>query len=244
MEENVLILGATSDIAVAVARKFAAEGYSITLAGRGAGRLQAIEADLRVRYGGNVSSVEFDALNFSGHGEFYYSLADKPDVVICVFGLLGDQAQAQTHWDACEEILQSNYVGAVSILNVVANDFEKRRTGVIVGISSVAGERGRQSNYLYGSAKAGFTAYLSGLRSRLFKSGVHVLTVKPGFVRTKMIEDMKTPGPVTAAPKQVAQRIYDAVRRRSDVIYVLPVWGVIMGVIRNIPEGVFKRLKL
>ena len=244
MEENVLILGATSDMAVALARKFASQGYSVTLAGRNIERLQAIEADLKVRYGGNANSVEFDALNFSGHSEFYYSLPDKPDVVICVFGLLGDQFQAQTHWEACEEILMSNYVGAVSILNIVANDFEKRRKGTIVGISSVAGERGRQSNYFYGSAKAGFTAYLSGLRNRLFKSGVHVLTVKPGFVKTKMIENMKTPGPITGTPRQVAEKIYDAVKKKVNVIYVLPVWGVIMRVIRTIPEGVFKKLKL
>ena len=231
-------------MAVALARKFASQGYSVTLAGRNIERLQAIEADLKVRYGGNANSVEFDALNFSGHAEFYYSLPDKPDVVICVFGLLGDQLQAQTHWQACEEILMSNYVGAVSILNVVANDFEKRRKGTIVGISSVAGERGRQSNYFYGSAKAGFTAYLSGLRNRLFRSGVHVLTVKPGFVKTRMIENLKTPGPITGTPRQVAEKIYDAVKRKVNVIYVLPVWGIIMRVIRTIPEGVFKKLKL
>lgn len=244
MEENVLILGATSDIAVALARKFASEGFSITLAGRNLDRLRAIEGDLKIRYGGHVNSAAFDALHFQGHSAFYHALPEKPDIVVCVFGVLGDQLYAQSDWQECERILTSNYVGAVSILNIVANDFEQRRRGTIVGISSVAGERGRQSNYLYGSAKAGFTAYLSGLRNRLFKSGVHVLTVKPGFVRTRMIENIRTPGPVTAAPKQVANQIFEAVRKRTNVIYVLPVWGVIMRVIRNIPEGVFKKLKL
>src|SRR5690606_28061232 len=107
------------------------------------------------------------------------NLSEKPDIVICVFGMLGDQAEAQTNSKHCRDIIHSNYTGAVSILNVVANDFERRKKGVIVGISSVAGERGRQSNYIYGSAKAGFTAYLSGLRNRLHHHGVHVVTVKP-----------------------------------------------------------------
>jgi decaprenylphospho-beta-D-erythro-pentofuranosid-2-ulose 2-reductase len=108
----------------------------------------------------------------------------------------------------------------------------------------VAGERGRQSNYLYGSAKAGFTAYLSGLRNRLYPHGVHVLTVKPGFVKTRMIENLKTPGPLTASPKKVAEKISKALVSKTNTLYVLPVWRIIMGVIRMIPEAVFKRLKL
>lgn len=244
MEENVLILGATSDMAVAIARKFAAEGYTITLAARQVERLKAIEADLRVRYEAQVSSVQFDALDFNSHEEFYKNLPEKPDIVICVFGLLGEQLEAQRNWKACLEIINSNYVGAISILNVVANDFEKREKGVIVGISSVAGDRGRQSNYFYGSAKAGFTAYLSGLRNRLFHHGVHVLTVKPGFVKTRMIENMQTPAPLTALPKKVADNIFKAVRKKQNSVYVLPIWSLIMLVIRNIPESIFKKLKL
>jgi decaprenylphospho-beta-D-erythro-pentofuranosid-2-ulose 2-reductase len=244
MEENVLILGAASDMAVAIARKFAAEGYTITLAARNLEKLQAIEADLKVRHKAMVSSVRFDALDFKSHETFYKTLPEKPDIVICVFGLLGDQYEAQKNWKACEEIISSNYLGAVSILNVVANDFENRRKGVIVGISSVAGDRGRQSNYFYGSAKAGFTAYLSGLRNRLFRHGAHVLTVKPGFVKTRMIENLKTPGPLTALPKKVAENIFKAVRAKRNSIYVLPVWALIMLIIRNIPEGIFKKLKL
>lgn len=244
MEENVLILGAASDMAVAIARKFASHGYTITLAARNLEKLQAIEADLRVRHRAPVSAVKFDALDFSSHETFYKTLPEKPDVVICVFGLLGDQYEAQKNWKACEEIISSNYLGAVSILNVVANDFENRRKGTIVGISSVAGDRGRQSNYFYGSAKAGFTAYLSGLRNRLFHNGVHVLTVKPGFVKTRMIENMKTPGPLTAQPKQVADHIFKAVKSKRNSIYVLPVWALVMLIIKNIPEFIFKKLKL
>lgn len=244
MEENVLILGAASDMAVAIARKFASAGYSLTLAARNVEKLEAIAADLKVRYNVAVASVKFDALDFASHEQFYHSLAERPDVVVCVFGLLGDQFEAQQSWKACEEILFTNYVGAVSILNVVANDFERQKRGTIIGISSVAGDRGRQSNYFYGSAKAGFTAYLSGLRNRLYHHGVHVITVKPGFVKTRMIENIKTPGPITASVKKVADSVFTASKRKQNSIYVLPVWALIMLVIRFIPEAVFKRLKL
>jgi decaprenylphospho-beta-D-erythro-pentofuranosid-2-ulose 2-reductase len=244
MEENVLILGATSDMALAIARQLAIEGYSITLAARNIERLSVIEGDIRVRHKAMVNSVFFDALDFEGHEQFYNSLLEKPDIVICVFGLLGDQKQAQDNWRHCHDVISSNYTGAVSILNVIANDFERRKKGVIVGISSVAGERGRQSNYLYGSAKAGFTAYLSGLRNRLYRHGVHVMTVKPGFVKTKMIENIQTPGPLTASPKQVAKKISSAIRKKTNTIYVLSIWSVIMLIIRMIPENIFKRLKL
>jgi short-subunit dehydrogenase len=244
MEENVLILGAASDMAVAFARKFASEGYAVTLAGRNLEKLRIIEADLKVRFRGNVSVAYFDALDFTTHAEFYRSLPEKPDIVACVFGLLGDQHEAEHNWKACENILFTNYVGAVSILNIVADDFENRKKGIIIGVSSVAGERGRQSNYFYGSAKAGFTSYLSGLRNRLHKYGVHVLTVKPGFVKTRMIENLKTPAPITATTKQVADKVYRSLKSKADSIYVLPIWSVIMLVIRNIPEGVFKRMKL
>ena len=244
MEENVLILGATSDMAVAIARQLAMRGYSITLAARNIDRLSALEGDLRVRYKAIVSSARFDALDFAGHESFYNSLAEKPDIVICVFGLLGDQHMAQEKWAHAHEIIDSNFTGAASILNVVANDFERRKKGVIVGISSVAGERGRQSNYIYGSAKAGFTAYLSGLRNRLFHHGVHVITVKPGFVKTKMIENISTPGPLTASPRKVAESVAHAIRKKKNTVYVLSIWGLIMLVIKMIPESLFKRLKL
>jgi len=244
MSKNALILGATSDMALAIARTFADHGYSLTLAARNMDRLKAMEADITIRHRVHVVTVLFDALDIPSHQAFYDSLAVKPDVVICVFGLLGDQARAQGDWSHVMEILSSNFIGAVSILNIVANDFEKRKQGTIVGISSVAGERGRQSNYFYGSAKAGFTAYLSGLRNRLYKSGVHVLTVKPGFVKTRMLDNMKTPGPLTASPSKVARDVYNAVVKRKDTIYTLWLWRPIMYIIKTIPEGMFKKMKL
>lgn len=244
MSKHALILGATSDMALALARKFGSNGYSLTLAARNVDRLNATQSDIQIRQRVTVNIVKFDALDTGSHSEFYKNLPSKPDVVICVFGLLGDQKKAENDWRACEEILLSNYVGAVSILNVAATEMEGHKKGVIVGISSVAGERGRQSNYFYGSAKAGFTAYLSGLRNRLFKSGVHVVTVKPGFVKTRMIENIETPGFLTALPAQVANDIYQGVEKRKNVIYTLGLWRWVMAVIRNIPESIFKKLKL
>jgi decaprenylphospho-beta-D-erythro-pentofuranosid-2-ulose 2-reductase len=242
--EHVLILGGTSDVAVALAAKFAREGYSISLAGRDLDQLNIISADLHIRYESLVDFYYFDALDFESHPRFYDELKIKPDIAICVFGLLGEQSSAQRNWPECAMIIDSNYTGAVSILNIIANDFEARKFGTIVGISSVAGDRGRQSNYLYGSAKAGFTTYLSGLRNRLFKSGVHVLTVKPGFMKTRMIEGMKTPAPLTANPVKVANVVYSATVRRRNEIYVLWMWRYIMLAIRFIPELIFKKLSL
>jgi decaprenylphospho-beta-D-erythro-pentofuranosid-2-ulose 2-reductase len=244
MSKHALILGATSDMALAITRKFGSLGYSFTLAARSIDKLKALQSDVQIRYRVDVDIAKFDALDLSSHQRFYDQLPIKPDVVFCVFGLLGDQSKAQQDWKACEEILISNYIGAVSILNIVANDMELRGNGAIVGISSVAGERGRQSNYFYGSAKAGFTAYLSGLRNRLYKKGVHVMTVKPGFVKTRMLENMQTPGPLTALPSEVADDIYQGLMKKRDAIYTKSVWRPVMYVIKSIPEPIFKKLSL
>ncbi len=239
-----LILGATSDIAIALARHLGSAGYNLQLAARDTESLKALKSDIEIRNGVSVTTIELDALNFESHQGLYESLTIKPDIAILVFGYLGDHSKALVDWNESQRILNTNYVGAVSILNVIADDFEKRKSGILVGISSVAGDRGRMSNYLYGSAKAGLTAYLSGLRNRLFHSGVHVLTVKPGFVRTQMTEGLKLPAPVTADPDQVAKKIFAAIRKRKNTIYVLPIWSLIMLLIRNIPEFLFKKLKL
>ena len=140
--------------------------------------------------------------------------------------------------------MRTNYVGPALLMGVLAERFERRGGGVLVGVSSVAGERGRAANYVYGSAKAGFTAFLSGLRSRLAASGVHVVTVKPGFVRTRMTDGMDLPARLTATPEEVAAAVVAAIYRRRNVIYVRQVWRPIMFAIRAIPERVFKHMKL
>ncbi len=243
---TLLVLGATSDMAVAIARKFAAARYDIQLAARNAGRLLPLQSDLAIRHSVTCTLHEFDAAQPATHAAFYRSLPVRPDVTICVFGYLGDQQLAESDWSECERILQVNYVGAVSILNLVADEYAAKGAGTIAGISSVAGERGRQSNYFYGSAKAGFTAYLSGLRNRLFPKGVHVLTVQPGFVNTKMTENMPLPGPaiLVATPELVAAVVYKAVNKKKNVVYVKWFWRWIMLLIKSIPESLFKKLKL
>jgi short-subunit dehydrogenase len=241
---SVLLLGASSDMATALARNFASEGYDILLAARNAHRLEPLRSDLTIRHGVTATLLEFDARNFNGHASFWESLAVKPDITICIFGYLGDQTAAEADWKECLNILEVNYVGAVSILNIVANDYISRGKGTIIGISSVAGERGRKSNYLYGSAKAGFTAYLSGLRNRLFHHGLQVLSIQPGFVYTRMTEGLTLPPLLTATPEQVAAAVGNAVRKKKNVVYVKWFWRWIMLIIKSIPESLFKRLKL
>ncbi|WEK37714.1 MAG: SDR family oxidoreductase [Candidatus Pseudobacter hemicellulosilyticus] len=241
---TVLILGAASDMAVAIAQKFAATGYDLQLAARKVERLQPLQSDISIRTGRTVSLLEFDALNFGSHHTFFHALAQKPDVVICVFGYLGDNETARNSWQESEKIIHTNYTGAVSILNVVGQYFAAQKKGVIAGISSVAGERGRQSNYIYGSAKAGFTAYLSGMRNRLFHEGVHVASIQPGFVYTRMTENLTLPPLLTAQPAQVADTVYAAVTKKKNVVYVKWFWRWIMLIIKSIPEFIFKKLKL
>ncbi len=241
---TLLLLGAKSDMATALARKYAGEGYDIQLAARDAGRLLTLQLDLSIRYGINCSLHEFDAADINTHKNFLLTLPQLPDLTICVFGYLGDQTLAESDWMECNRIIQVNYTGALSVLNIIANASIEAKKGAIVGISSVAGDRGRQSNYFYGSAKAGFTTYLSGLRNRLFQYGIHVMTVKPGFVYTRMTEGMPLPRPLTATPEQVADRIFAAMKKKKNTIYVKWFWRWIMLVIKIIPEPVFKKLKL
>jgi len=239
-----LILGAASDMAIAIAKKFASEGYAIQLAARNVQRLQATESDIAIRYNVRCSLHEFDALQFATHQSFFESLEPKPDITICVFGYLGENEEARKDWKETERIIHTNYTGAVSILNVASDYYEGKRQGMIVGISSVAGERGRQSNYIYGSAKAGFSAYLSGLRNRLFPENVHVVSVQPGFVYTKMTEKIQLPKLLTATPAQVAEAVYTAVKKKKNVVFVKWFWRWIMLIITSIPEFIFKKLKL
>jgi len=244
MTAPVLILGANSDIARALAHTYAQAGHSLYLAARKSERLHADVSDLKLRYGAEAHALEFDARAFDSHEAFYAQLAHKPEMVICVFGYLGEQEEAEGNWQMAQQILDVNYTGAVSILHVAAQHMRKEGKGTIVGISSVAGERGRGSNYYYGSAKAGFTAFLSGLRNKLSKENIHVMTVKPGFARTAMTEGLDLPGPLTAEPAQVAKDIFKAVKKKKDVVYTLWMWRWVMLIIRNIPEFLFKKLSL
>lgn len=241
---TVLILGASSDIAVAIAKKFAATGSNVQLAARNIQRLEPLRSDISIRHNVTVTTHEFDALSFQSHQAFFDQLPIKPDITVCVFGYMGDNNTARKNWAESEKIISSNYTGAVSILNIISNYYSEQKKGVIAGISSVAGERGRQSNFVYGSAKAGFTAYLSGLRNSLVQDNVHVLSVLPGFVYTKMTENLDLPKILTAQPDEVANAVYKAINKKKNIIYVKWFWRWIMLIIKTIPEFIFKKLKL
>lgn len=240
----VLILGARSDIGKAVAHKYAALGHPIQLAARSASLLEVEKADIELRHGVPASLHEFDALAIDTHEAFIAGLPALPQIAICAVGLLGHQAESERDNTTAIHIMRSNYEGPASILAVLANAFEVRRVGTIVGISSVAGDRGRATNYMYGSAKAAFTTYLSGLRSRLTACNVHVVTVIPGFVATKMTDGVDLPTRLTAQPEEVADKIERAVRYRKNVVYIRRVWWLIMLIICALPENIFKRLKI
>jgi decaprenylphospho-beta-D-erythro-pentofuranosid-2-ulose 2-reductase len=241
---TVLILGATSDIGFAIAKKFASKKYAIQLAARNVNQLTPLQSDIQIRYNVACSVHSFDAIDFETHTSFYSTLSEKPDVVIYVIGYMNDNEKVSRNWNESLKTINSNYTGAVSILNIIADDFSKKQEGTIVGISSVAGQRGRQSNYIYGSAKAAFTAYLSGLRNKLYHHNVHVMTVLPGFVYTKMTEHLQLPKLLTATPDEVASGIYDGVKKKKNVVYVKWFWKWIMLIIIFIPESMFKKKKL
>lgn len=243
-QQTLLVLGGSSDIGRAAALAFAQRGWAIQLAGRDVEALSREAADIATRSGQNVTTHAFDVLDTASHEAFIDALPKMPDCVLSAVGVLGEQRAAETDATEAARVMRSNFEGPALILGAFAERFVARCQGGIIGISSVAGDRGRASNYVYGAAKAGFTAFLSGLRNRCFKAGVHVMTVNPGFVRTRMTAGLPLPKPLTAEPAQVGEAIFKAYIKGRDVIYVLPVWRLVMGIISNLPEAIFKRTKL
>ncbi|MGH9364494.1 MAG: SDR family oxidoreductase [Thermoanaerobaculia bacterium] len=243
----VLVLGATSGIGRAVADELARSGSDLLLAGRDREELDALAADLRLRRGVRTESLPFDALALETHPAFVdecrrASRDSLAGAVVCL-GTLGDQSAAQKDPLEMKRILDTNLTGAASILGLLANHFEASKGGFLCALSSVAGERGRQSNYVYGAAKAGLSVFLQGLRNRLFRSGVRVITIKAGFVDTRMTYGR--PGMfLVASPERAGRAIVRAIRKGRDVVYVPGFWRAAMLLIRAIPERVFKRLRL
>jgi len=246
MSGAVLILGATSAIARGCAAAFAARGYALYLAARDRNELQRLATDLQIRFGIRVETGRFDAIAVRQHGSFVEEVvATMGDLtgVVSAIGDLGDPASDARDGLAVARAIDVNFTGAASLLTHCANYLEKQGRGFIIGITSVAGDRGRQSNYPYGAAKGGLSLFLQGLRNRLHPCGVRVLTIKPGFVDTAMTFGL--PGLfLVADPRRVGQRVARAVEGRSDVLYVPWFWRYILLIIRAIPESLFKRLKL
>jgi len=239
--KTILIIGAKSDIAVAVAHKFASEGYNLQLAARSSLELDAVVSDLKIRYEIDVSAYELDILKYETFSDFIDSLDCLPDIALCGVGILGNQTDDEKSFSNSALVMRTNYEGPSLLLGEIANRFEARGYGSIIGISSVAGVRGRASNYIYGSAKSGFTTFMSGMRNRLYQSNVSVLSILPGFVNTKMTRSLNLPKLLTSQPEDISKITYKY-RFHSKELKVSS-WKIIMIVIRLIPEFIFKRTK-
>jgi decaprenylphospho-beta-D-erythro-pentofuranosid-2-ulose 2-reductase len=244
---NVLVLGATSVIAQATIRTYALKHACLYLVARNEDKLNVVAADARIRGAGEIHTQALDLDDTGAHegllADVARSLPDL-DIVLIAHGVLGEQAEGERAFAAAEKVFQTNFLSAASLLTLIANYFEQRnRGGTIAAISSVAGDRGRKSNYIYGTSKAALTIFLQGLRARLSGQGVHVLTVKPGFVATPMTAHLKQ-GPLFARPEKIARGIVSAIERKREVVYLPWFWRPIMFMIRAVPEKVFKELNV
>ncbi|MEM9251877.1 MAG: SDR family oxidoreductase [Planctomycetota bacterium] len=243
---NALIIGAHSAIATAVARRLAARGDTLCLVARDADRLADLAADLTTRGAAEVHTAELDVLNVDRHDAALAAAAEALgtiDLALIAHGTLPDQSACEADAELARRAFDINATSVISLLTPLAERMAKQGSGTIAVIGSVAGDRGRQSNYVYGSAKAAVAAFTQGLRQRLFKDGVHVVTVKPGFVDTPMTADFPK-GPLWAKPDTIARGILRAVDRRQNTVYLPWFWRWIMTLICLIPEPIFKRMKL
>jgi len=242
---KIIVLGATSTIALEVQRQLATRGWELLVVGRSLGRLTEIKADLLVRGATRVLTYPAELSSIAEHNgvlEFASRMFPDFDTVLLAYGSMHDQSLAATSIPVLLDELQVDFVSSAALLTLFAADFERRRMGCIAAISSVAGDRGRRSNYPYGSAKGALALFLQGLRSRLYPAGVHVITIKPGPVRTPMTDHLPKALPL-ADPHKVAHDIVRALERRSpDILYTPMIWRYIMAVIELIPESIFKRL--
>ena len=243
---TLLILGASSPIARAFAREAARHGAHIVLAGRDLGDLEDTAADLRIRYRVEVGVIAFDATAYDTHGAFVHACAEAVSDelnVFLAFGAMEEQAAIDADFTLARRTIEATYLGAVSVLMRLAPELERRGGGHVCVLGSVAGDRGRPKNYVYGSAKAGLHAYLQGLRARLHRAGVAVTTIKPGFVDTAMT--FGRPGLfLVTSPEDCARACYRHTVRGAEVAYLPGFWRAIMTVIRAIPESLFKRMDL
>jgi len=244
---QIMIVGATSAIAQSVARIYAESGARFFLVARDASRLDAVADDLRVRGAMSVECLAADLSDHDRHPEIIAAAFDAYsglDTVLIAHGVLPDQPHCQESVQSTLDSLNINFLSVVSLLTPIANRFEENKRGTIAVISSVAGDRGRQSNYIYGAAKSGLDTFLQGLRNRLSKSDVHVVTIKPGFVDTPMTAHIPERGILWAQPEDVAKGIIQAIDKQKDVVYLPRFWSLIMLIIRSIPERIFKKLSL
>lgn len=243
---RVLALGATSAIAEATLRLLAEEKASFYLVGRNEQKLAAVRDDLLTRGASTASVFAADLDHTAAHPAMLAQAVTTLgglDVALIAHGVLGDQTAAERDYATAEAVLVTNFLSAVSLVTWLANYFEGEKRGTIAVISSVAGDRGRKSNYVYGASKGGLNVFLDGVRNRIDRAGVQVLTIKPGFVATPMTAHLKQSA-LFARPAAVARHIVRAIDGRKDVLYAPPFWGAIMLVVRSIPRRIFKKMNL
>jgi decaprenylphospho-beta-D-erythro-pentofuranosid-2-ulose 2-reductase len=244
--ESVVVFGAASDIAGETVRLLASNGArDVVLASRKPERLEPLAAVLRGRWGASVRMIEFDADAFDTHDTVVAdAFRDRDvDLVLVAFGVLGDQSVAERDGQAAIAVVRTNFVGAVSVLVPVAERMRAQGHGTIAVLSSVAGERGRASNFVYGSSKAGLDVFCQGLGDRLHGSGVTVVVVRPGFVRSKMTAGMRA-RPLSASPRDVAVAIVAAIRSGRETVWVPSTLRWVMSGLRHLPRSIFRRLDL
>ena len=245
--KKVLIIGATSAIAGACARLWAEQGAEFFLVARNPERLEQVAADLCVRGAAAVTCHCMDATDIVAHRAMLESCLvalQQIDIALIAHGTLPDQSTCEREVDVALREFASNGTSVIALLTCLANQFEAQRLGTLAVISSVAGDRGRPSNYLYGTAKAAVSTFCEGLRARLFKVGVHVIDIRPGFVDTPMTQGLPLPGVLVASPERVAQVMVRGIERKVDVLYAPGFWRLIMLIIRSLPRPLFKRLSL
>jgi len=244
-EINVVIVGATSAVAQAAIRLWAQRGHTLTLVGRNTAELERIAADARVRGAPSVTMLTGDLTERGFIVESIRSMASTR-IALIAYGSLTDSARADNDADYLSDELQANFVSAALWAQLLANQMAANNAtgGTVAVISSVAGDRGRGSNHVYGAAKAGLTAFCSGLRARMAARRVHVLTVKPGFIDSPMTAHIAKKGALWATPEAVAAGIVNAIDKQRDVVYLPGFWRLIMLIITHIPERIFKRLKI
>jgi len=243
---KVIIVGATSRIAQEVARKMAADGDMLFLAGRNETRLERLAQDLKTRGAADVKFCQIDVTDYASHANIIDTAENELgglNVILIAHGTLADQKKCEHSFEQTKKELETNCLGTISLLTHIANKFEQQGEGTIAVISSVAGDRGRQSNYVYGTAKGALTIFMQGLRNRLQRSGVQVLTIKPGFVDTPMTADFKK-GILWSQPEKCASDIYQAIKKKKSEIYSPWFWYPVMIIIKAIPGFIFNRLKL
>lgn len=245
--KNILIIGAASGIAEAIARRYASQGCSLVLVARSQQKLDAIASDLVARGAGAVRTKIWEASDTAGLADvaaFAWDVLGTVDVALIAHGTLPDQERAANDLPYAAEQFRVNGESAVLCMLALASRFETQRKGTLAVIGSVAGDRGRPSNFLYGAAKSAVEACASGLRAKLYKVGVNVLLIKPGFVATPMTAELNLPARLTATPERVAENITNAIERGAGVLYTPWFWRFIMLIIRQVPEVIFKRLNL